>query len=231
MTGKTIQVQINPLAFLEVDLNFQDQPVTTEHILKYLCTPGTSSSVPEIVQRYKKVNEDTPQIYAAPAETRLLDRLIWPFRHAKGSFMVGNFLGTISLSGMVGEMAAILAFDLSDVRLNNTALDVKQQEALFGSKFEKLGQDRRVKILKVYGMIDETLMQAFDRIRDIRRKYLHLWSADHASMENDAIECFKAVVLVVVSVLGLDIDNGKLILRSEVYDYLANHNVGLEPFA
>lgn len=230
MTETMIQVFVNPLAFLEID-SLQNQSVTTEHILKYLCAPGSSSDVPNLVQQYKKINVETPRLFAAPAEARLLDRLIWPLRHSKGNFMVGNFMGTISLCGMVSEMAAILAFDLNDARLNNAALDEKQQKALFGSTFENLGQKRRIEILKAYGMIDEPLKQAFDRIRTKRRRYLHLWSADHASMETDAIECFEAAVRIVVSVLGLSADNGKLILRSEIYGYLAKHNAGPEPVA
>lgn len=236
MTESTIQVQVNPLAFLEVDvpwtkLQDQNQPVTTEHILRFLCAPGTPSTVPDLVQRYRKVSVEDPRLFAAPAEARLLDRLIWPLRHAKGNFMVGNYLGTISLCGMVGEMAAILAFDLSDVRINKTPLDEAQQKALFGSTFERLGQERRVEVLKVYGMINDPLKQAFDIIRTKRRRYLHLWSADHSSMEIDAVECFKAAVLAVVSVLGLSVDNGKLILRSEVYAYLTKHNAGPVPVA
>jgi hypothetical protein len=232
VSGSTIQAIINPLAFLEVDepwAGIRNESVTAEHILKFLCTPGSSSAVVDLVQRYKKVSIETPRLFAAPAEARLLERLIWPLRQAKGSYLLGNFLGMISLCGMVGEMAAILIFDLADVRLNNAPLDAEKQKALFGSSFEKLGQERRVELLRAYGMIDEPLRQAFDTIRTRRRRYLHLWSADHASLEDDAVECFKAAVVVVVSALGLSVDEGKLILRQEIYDYLAKHNAGPEP--
>jgi hypothetical protein len=123
---------------------------------------------------------------------------------------------------MVAEMAAILSFDLGRIQLNRAPLDGEKQRALFGSAFEKLTQERRVAVLAAYGMIDQTLKAAFDLIRTKRRRYLHVWSADHASLESDAIECFKAAVLVVVSALGLSVDNGKLILRQKVIEYLPN---------
>lgn len=227
-----IEIYVNPLSFIEVDepwTNVLKSKVTTEHILKYLCEPSNTSDIADLVERYKRISVESPRLSAAPAEACLLERLIWPLRHAKGSFMVGNVLGTISLCGMVGEMAAVLAFDLSDVRLNNTALDQGQQKALFGSPFENLGQERRVEILRAYGLIDEPMKQAFDIIRTRRRKYLHLWSADHRSMESDAIDCFKAAVVLVVSVLGLGVKNGRLILRPEVCVYLSKHVVEPEP--
>ncbi len=229
MPAITINALVNPLAFLEVDepwAGVRKGEVLLEHVLQFLCTPGSSNAVGDLVERYKRVSVENPRLFAAPAEERLLERLIWPLRQAKGSFMLGNYLGTISLCGMVAEMAAILLFDLGKVQLNRTPLDEGKQRALFGSRFEKLGQERRVEVLAAYGMIDQPLRAAFDLIRTRRRRYLHLWSADHASLESDAIECFKAAVLVVVRALGLSVDNGKLILRREVLEYLAQHNAG-----
>ncbi len=224
-----INALVNPLAFLEVDepwAGIKKEDVLPEHVLNFLCAPGNPNAISDLVERYKKVSVENPRLFVAPAEERLLERLIWPLRYAKGSFMVGNYLGTISLCGMVAEMAAILLFDVSRVQLNKVPLDDEKQRALFGSTFEKLGQERRVEILAVYGVIDQTLKAAFDLIRTKRRRYLHLWSADHLTLERDAIENFKAAVLIVVSALGLSVDNGKVILRQEILDYLAKHNAG-----
>jgi hypothetical protein len=225
----TIKAIVNPLAFLEVDEPWSaisNVEVSRKHILKFLGTPGSSSAVSDLVDRYKKISVETPRLFLAPAEERLLERLIWPLRYAKGGFMLGNYLGTISLCGMVAEMVAILLFDLAKIQLNGAPLDDQKQRELFGSTFEKLGQERRVAVLAAYGMIDEPIRTALDLIRTKRRRYLHLWSADHMSLETDAVACFKAAVLVVVSALGLGVDDGKLILRRDVFDYLAQHDAG-----
>ncbi len=222
----TIKSTINPLAFLEVDepwAGLKKEEVGPDQILKFLCAPDTPRAVADLVARYKKISVEDPRLFAAPAEPHLLERLIWPLRHAKGSFLLGNLLGTISLCGMVGEMAAILIFDLSGVRLNEKVMDVVAQKQLFGSSFEKLGQERRIEVLRAYGMVDVAVADALDTIRVKRRRYLHLWSADHATLENDAIECYKAAVFVVVAALGLSVNNGKLVLREAVFEYLQRH--------
>jgi hypothetical protein len=234
VAAQLINALVNPLAFLEVDepwAGIKKEDVRPEHILKFLCAPGDFKAFADLVERYKKVSVENPRLFAAPAEKRLLERLIWPLRYAKGSFMVGNFLGSISLCGMVAEMAAVLLFDVSRVQLNKAPLDEDKQKALFGSTFERLGQERRVEILTAYGMIDQALKAAFDLIRTKRRRYLHLWSADHVALEQDAVECFKSAVLIVVSALGLSVQDGKLILRQGILEYLAKHNAGPTPVA
>jgi hypothetical protein len=225
-------VFVNPLAFLEADEPWASQlkrDITVEHILKFACVPGVSRKAPDIVSRYKRISVEEPRLFAAPAEARLLERLIWPLRNAKGSFMLGNYLGCISLCGMVAEMAAILVFDLSDFTVNGAPLDDARQVAMFGSRFERLGQERRVGVLWANRLIDDSLRNAFDKIRTIRRNYLHLWSASHASLEDDAVECFKSAVLIVVSALGLSVSNGKLVFRPKVLEYLRKHGVEPEP--
>lgn len=229
---QTISVVINPLAFLELDepwASMKRASVSAEDVLRFLCTPLKPQDVEDLTQRYKRISVEDPRLFAAPAEVRLLERLVWPLRQAKGSFMVGNFLGTISLCGMVAEMAAILIFDLAEVRVNNVVADATRQKALFGSTFERLNQDRRVEILKGYGLIDEKLKEAFDSIRTRRRRYLHLWSEDHAALEKDAVECFKGAVLIVVSALGFDVRDAKLVFRPQVFEYLKKHGVEPEP--
>jgi len=232
VTDQIIPAFINPIAFLEVDQPWAEhlkRDVTLEHILKFACVPGVSRKAEDVVSRYQRISVENPRLFAAPAEARLMERLIWPLRNAKSSFMLGNNLGCISLCGMVGEMAAILIFDLAHLTVNGEPLDDSRQVAIFGSKFEKLGQERRVNVLWAHRLIDDSLQGAFDRIRTIRRSYLHLWSADHAKLEADAVECFKAAVLVVVSALGLSVDNGKLIFRPQVLEYLKKHGVEPEP--
>lgn len=172
MTDSVISVHVNPLAFLDAEAPSADpsRPVSSEAILEFLCVPGIGHSTWEIVDRYRRVSVETPRLFAAPAEERLLDRLVWPLRQAKGSYMVGNCLGTISLCGLVAEMSAILFFDLEQVRLGDAALSVEQQAQAFrGRTFEQLGQEARVAELKAQRLIDDRTKTAFDVINPTAR--------------------------------------------------------------
>ena len=116
--------------------------------------------------------------------------------------MLGNYLGTISLCGMVAEMVAMPLFDISEFKINNNLMSQSDQRTVLGSRFEKLGQERRVAILHAYGIIDDETRKAFDLIRIKRRQYLHLWSQDHKRLPSDARELYQAAVSIVVGAIG-----------------------------
>ncbi len=116
---KLIEVYVNPLQFIEVDepwASIETREVTPEAILNFICTPGIGSERDKLISRYKEISIEKQRLFAAPYEQRLLDKLIWPLRHAKAGYMVGNYLGTIALCGMVAEMVAILRFEISNFR-------------------------------------------------------------------------------------------------------------------
>jgi hypothetical protein len=220
---KLIEIYVNPLQFIEVDepwASIEKQEITPEAILNFICTPGIGSEIDELVSRYKEISIEKPRLFAAPYEQRILDKLIWPLRHAKAGYMIGNYLGTIALCGMVAEMVAILLFEISNFSLNNKPMSEQNQSSVFGSEFEKLGQDRRVKILYAYGIIDDHLKKAFDQIRTKRKRYLHIWSQDHDRLPADAIEAYNAAISIVVSAIGQDLQEGKLVLNPKLVKYL-----------
>ena len=219
---------INPLQFLEVDepwASANNTPPTLEAVLKFLCTPGVSAHLDDLVSRYREISNEKARLSAAPTEERILEKLIWPLRHAKASYMVGNYLGTISLCGMVVEMVAILLFELSEFSLNSKPMTDKEQAALFGSSFEKLGQDRRVKVLRAFDIIDQETEVAFELVRMARRKYLHLWSQDHNDLPGDAIAVYTASISIVVRAIGQDVHDGKIYLNPALVKYLEKTGV------
>jgi hypothetical protein len=220
---KLIEIHVNPLQFIEVDepwASIKTREITPEAILKFICTPGIGSEQDKLISRYKEISIEKPRLFAAPNEQRILDKLIWPLRHAKAGYMVGNYLGTIALCGLVAEMVAILLFEISNFSLNKKPMSKKDQLNVFGNEFEKLGQDRRVKILSAYGIIDDQLKEAFDLIRTKRKRYLHIWSQDHDRLPADAIDAYNAAILIVVSAIGQDLQEGKLMLNPKLVQYL-----------
>ena len=221
--------QINPLAFLELDdlppaPDSPDIP-NAKDILKFVCSPGVPADAASMASRYREIASEPVRLIAAPAERRILDKLVWPLRHAKASYMVGNYLGVIALAGMVAEMVAILRWDIAEVSLNGQPMTSKTQKAMFGMTFERMGQERCIKVLETYGLIDLEAKEWFDTIREIRRRYLHLWSQDHDSLPGDAVKSYHAAVALVATIIGQDFSDGKIVISQELVKYLEREGV------
>ena len=221
---------LNPLAFLKLDepwaSHIDDSQLSLEDFIQYLCTPGIESDLSTLVARYREISTETKRLSVAPHEPNILEKLVWPLRHAKASYVVGNYLGTISLCGMVAEMAAILIFEIADISINGKPLDSKTQERIFGRTFENLGQDQRVRVLHVLvDGIEDEVKTWFDLIRDKRKRYLHLFSHEHSQIARDAREVFDAAVKIVVRVIGQDAKDGVILLNPNFIKYLEQKGI------
>ena len=226
--NEQLKVFLNPLAFvpaMEGSPGGAPPDPPPESVLDFLCTPGVDSRVAALVRRCREISAEPEPLFAAPADERILEKLVWPLLHAKGSYMLGNYLGTISLCGMVAEMLAILIFEVAQPNLNGQGITERLQRDLFGGSFEKLGQQRRVTILHACDVINDELKDSFDRIRTTRRQYLHLWSKDYGNLSTDAVRCYRDALKVVAFVLGQTIRNGKLVLNAKLTRYLRAQGV------
>jgi len=222
---------INPLTFFEVeDLGNADNTPSAEQVLDFMVAPGTDGSRAAIAARCRDLAGAT-SIVAAPHEPHILNKLVWPLRHAKASYMTGNFLGTIALTGMVSEMVAITYFDATDFQINGSEMTDKLQKDIWGRTFEKQGQDRRVAILFAYGVIDEDTKRGFDEIRLIRRGYLHLASKGHENLAEDAAKAFASASSLVGGLIGKGFNEGKLVLNPLMVKYLRDRGLMGDPEA
>ena len=219
---------INPLAFLDVDgppaPNLPGQP-TPQTVLGFICPPGTSADVGTLVGRYKEISSEPVALAVVPAEQRILDKLVWPLRHAKALYMVGNYLAVIALAGMVAEMVALLRWEVSEISLNGRPMTADAEKALCGTTFERLGQERRLQVLWAYGLIDAAARGRFDTIKETRRGYLHLWSQDHDSLPRDAIKSYHAAVALVATTIGQEFREGKIVINQPLVTYLERQGV------
>ncbi|HWA21906.1 MAG TPA: hypothetical protein VG735_05880 [Caulobacterales bacterium] len=228
MGEHSVNVWVNPLIFFGSEFRLDGlvaDEVSYASLMGFLCRPGIGSQVSDLVARYNKISVEKNRLPIAPGEPLLLDRLIWPLRGAKATYITGNYLGTIALSGMVGEMAAILAFDMHNEAQDPVCYDKEQQKSAFGHVFENLGQSRRLKTLKGLGILDAETAHAFDVLRQVRNRYLHFWSEGHNQISDDATRCYDACITIVTGVLGMQFKEGKLFLRDEVFTYLNKHGV------
>jgi len=216
-----IDIFINPLAFLEVDepwASLDGREPTPQDIFNYLCTPGVPTDVRSLTGRYREISQEESRLFVAPNDQRILEKLVWPLRHAKASYLLGNFLSTIALCGVVTEMLAIFNFELAQIEgikiINENGDEISEQS------FEKMGQKNRVRALWKNQVIDDKMKSSFDLIRTIRKKYLHLWSQDHDILANDAVVIFNKTVQIIVNSFNLGIEKGKLEIKPSVISYL-----------
>lgn len=223
-----LKAWVNPLAFLDVELLHGSDEVPepdAESILRFLCQPETPSDTADLVRRYQEISRESYRLSVAPAEQRILDKLVWPLRHAKASYMLGNYLSVIALCGMVAEMIAILHWKMAEAQLNGRPIDEAAQKDLFGRTFENLGQAHRIQVLSAFGLVNADTMNQFKTIKNIRRKYLHLWSQDHESLPTDAVASCQAAVGLVVGTIGQDFRDGKVVLDKRLVKYLEQNGV------
>ena len=146
----TFKAWINPLKFPEIDLPGQEGQPTADRVVDYLSDPGDDIGLPAFLERYHDIASVNDPLFVAPAENNILQKLVWPLRHAKGSYALGNHLGCIAMCEMVGEMVAILLWEISKASLQQAQIDKAAQKALFGNTFERLGQERRVQVLRAF---------------------------------------------------------------------------------
>jgi hypothetical protein len=96
---------------------------------------------------------------------------------------------------------------------------------MFGSTFEKLGQERRVDVLRTLNLVDDAAKTAFDSVRNIRRKYLHFLSQTHAQVAPDARRAYEDALKVVAVVLGQSFVKGAVSLRPDLMAYLTEKGI------
>jgi hypothetical protein len=214
---RKVAVWLNPLdPFGPVD-----RAPSLEDMLEFMCTPGVPSDSASMQDRYRAITSEQPGLFSPPANDRILNQLVWPLRHAKACYVVGNYLGTIALAGLVAEMTAILIFELTESKLNEKPMTRKEEERLFGRAFEELDQMRRIEVLKAYGSLTQEVADAFGRIRGTRRRHLHLAQLVEAdALARDARVIFRDAVSVVAAAIGQKFEDGKLVLTPQLMRYL-----------
>ena len=213
---------INPtiLFSLEPLMPGVDAKPSAEAVLHDVCPPEVDASLDAMVKRCAEVAQARNPLGVVPSERNILTKLVWPLRNARACYVLGNYLGTIALCGMVAEMVAIAIFDVAEPIVDGHPLDRKRQVEQFGCRFERLGQKRRVEELKKLGIIAAPLVAAFETVQKVRRSYLHFWSHDHGAAGRDAASVYESTVAVVVAFMGIHFDNGRAVLTPAMVKYL-----------
>lgn len=223
---------INPLAFLAVEEPWKGsqnmQPASEEDVLRHLVAPDLDASKDEIISRFLRIStEGSNRIAAAPIG--VLQSLILPLRHAKGSYALGNYIGTMALCGMVCEMATIFIFESNDAyhAITRNGKQVREQFKNYFEKdgFAKAGQAERIKALAAMGIITPDIREKLHLVRTVRRRHLHFMPGQGGVAEQDALKCYMPTVEIVIYALGLRMADGKLAVRPEVLAWLGERGL------
>lgn len=218
----TFEAWINPLQWIAADLSGQKSGESPDELslLRFLANPSEDHSLEMAIRRYAAINEAKERVFVAPNHQAFLQKLVWPLRSAKSSFVIGNFISTIAQCGMVAEMVTLLWSEISQFTINGSHLTDREASQLFGSAFERLGQERRVNILRAFGVIDDEQFSHFDQVRLIRRRYLHFLSQSHDSIEDDSLTAFHSSVLLVARLMSIAFQDGRVSLRPALMRYV-----------
>jgi hypothetical protein len=218
-----MQGWIGPLAIEEVSDPWATETNSTlsnESIIEFLCRPEFPIDNKTILERYQEISKVSGQIDIAPAEPRILDKLIWPLKNAKASYILGNYLGTIALAGLVAEMVAILYWELEQPKINNRPQTEDDEKCLYGNCFENLGQNRRIQILSAYKIISDQEKYDLTIVKTYRNRYLHLWSQDMEQLPKTALICYKSAFSLIAGILGQSYHQGTILHNPKLIKYL-----------
>lgn len=143
--------------------------------------------------------------------TPLIERIVPPLKSAKRNYCFGEYISTIALCGMIGEMLAILLWRATPMTIGGKVMDEREQQDMFGNyTFEDLGQERRVRVLYTLKAIDDNKKAKFDCLRNCRKKFLHKWDVDLTKEKSEALECLKTCYLLFKEIFGLQIINSQI---------------------
>ncbi len=181
----------------------------------------------EVLERYVEVSGKEAYTAIFPHTDKLFERFILPFKSAKRMYCFGEYLASIELSAHLGEMLALLIWEISPISVNGKNIDIAMEKAIWGKEFEKFGQDQRINLLQAFGAVSEIDARLLDHLRATRRKYFHFWSTPVDRMRDDALDCFLKVSALVNSVLKIEYENGSVKLNPLLEAYLATHETAL----
>jgi len=171
----------------------------------------SSALSPEILERYIEVTTRDLHISIAPYTEVISGRLLKPLKAAKKHYCLGDYSSTIACCGIVAEMLTILLWKIHETRLQGQAITETHEKGLFGRKFEKLEQERRLKVLRTFGYTNNVQHDMFMAIKNNRNEYLHLWSVDLKNQRNDSLDTFKKAFRLFKEITGIGITDASTV--------------------
>lgn len=223
---------VDPLIWYEADerplerrrfplLPFSDE----QSFMNFMCRDRSKNYMKDVMAAYRKITsaEGDFEIRAIIGEPRIAGRLVDPLHDAKAAFIVGNYLGTIAMSGLIAETVTILLFEISEAGLDpelvRSAIDAELRETTKDRSFQGLSQARRVSVLNTLKLVTEQQTSWLAKIADVRKRHLHLLSEPMPTAD-EAIEVFQCALKLIYTVTREPGATGELSINRKLHDQL-----------
>ncbi len=183
---------LRPLAIHDLDADQSprhSQNLDAEKLLKAVMAQGSDRDIGSYIARYREISGRDLDLIGVPSDPTILEKIVWPLISAKVSYCLGHYIACIAMCGLVGEMWAILLYELKATP--------EMLDKLSVSKFEEKGQQRRIEELRKAGLVKEELVQHLKIIAGVRRRYLHFLTSKHGQLQSDARKVYASAVAVV----------------------------------
>ena len=207
---------LNPSKLLDWEPGFsapnQPENPTAQELLNFLCPLDMASDMSAFRRRYREISKMDRDLFLILEEPELKENLFGPLRQAKTNYVIGNYLSSITLCGIVAEKLAILVHAFS------TPSKAERR------KFESLHQADRINELKQAGHIDEQAVRDYGAIRAARRTYLHHWNIPEERTAKRAVQAYAAATRLVIGVMDVQIINGHVRLNPKLRKYLEDRD-------
>lgn len=180
----------------------------------------------DVLERYIELSSSENYHPIVPYTETLINRLFSPLKSAKKCYSLKEYTAAIELCAHVGEMLTQLIWEMTPINFNSTAINNEFEKSVLGSKFSKLGQQRRISVLKGFSLLTQDQVEKFDFIRTKRTSYFHLWSVDFSKIKQDSCTCYLKIMDLVKTILQISISSnnvGKIEMNPLLLKYLEKH--------
>jgi len=174
----------------------------------------------EVSERYLEVTEEEIYILDLPLPPPFGEKFVIPLRSAKRCYCFGDYLATLELCAHLAEMLAQLIWESYPLKINEKEFSKNDEKKILGSKFEKMNQSRRLKVLFGFKFISNSQKQKFDEIRNARNRYFHRWSEPMDSIKEDAKKSFHNVSMLIKEVFDIELDTDEPKMNEYIYNYI-----------
>jgi hypothetical protein len=184
----------------------------------------------EIISRYIKATPADFGILFTLAKPEIIEqRIVAPLESAKRFACLGEFLGSIALSGLVGEILTVFVWDLNKAgRKDKNHKFIEDQSLFKGRNFDKLQQSLRINIIEAFNYIDSVQAEKFRQLSLDRNKILHSWTDSFVreELEATAISCYLCAASLMKTVFKIKLaDASSISMDPKVAKYLEQFDV------
>ena len=213
MSKKSIPVFVNPLKIIEWEPRFHPQQssetLALRPMLYSLCSLDAPSDIPECRNRYEQLSEFDHSLFVSIEEPEIKKNLFDPLRQAKTNYILGSYVGSIALCGIVAEKLAILIFIIN-----------KPDQNELRNFNERYSQEDRVERLKTARFIEKQSEIDFTFIRKSRRSWLHHWNTSEERTAAEAVQTYAAATRLVKAATDFRFVNVALTMNPKLWEYL-----------